>query len=660
MTVGVEVIIGADTSELDEAVKGSKGSLVQLSDEMKKGIATAAKYGAAAAAAGAAIGAGLVVKGLRAVDAQAKLAARLDATADGLRAVQIAAIDAGVEVETFNDAADNLNERIGEAQTGAGIAADAFKFLGLEAAKLEKLDTDERFLAIAERLDELNVTTAQASFLLAELGIEEKRIINLMMDGGEAIKAARKEVELYGLSLSEVDANKVEMANQAFSKIGLVVDGIAQQMAVEMAPVIAVVSELFLDVAASGRKAGEDVARGLEESEGSAITVLNSLTALKRSFNLVAAVGSWAADRIKVGFLSFADSIVNEPIDSLNKLIDLINKIPGFDIERSELPEIGKSIREGLSEAIKEMAGSSTDLQKAFEKMTAPFEESEINRKLKSFEERVKESVETIGRATSGIDLTGLGQDDGGEGANNNLQKELERRLEVIRESNMTERELAMKKFAQEDEDLRLALENELLTREEYNILKQEQHQRAEEAITAIEAAESEKRKREAEQEAKAKERAFSGFYSNLRGLMGSNSKKLFQIGKAAALANATIDGYAAITGAYKVGARIGGPPVGAAFAAAAGAATFAQIQKIRSTQFGGGGGNVASSVSDSGASAASAAQSQQAQPSGPAGGTLTVTGLTASSLLTGDAVAGLANELLEYQRRGGTVVLAE
>jgi hypothetical protein len=58
----------------------------------------------------------------------------------------------------------------------------------------------------------------------------------------------------------------------------------------------------------------------------------------------------------------------------------------------------------------------------------------------------------------------------------------------------------------------------------------------------------------------------------------------LFAIGKAAALAQATIDGYAAIQGAYKSGSVIGGPPLGAAFAAAAAAATAVNIAKIAAT----------------------------------------------------------------------------
>lgn len=50
---------------------------------------------------------------------------------------------------------------------------------------------------------------------------------------------------------------------------------------------------------------------------------------------------------------------------------------------------------------------------------------------------------------------------------------------------------------------------------------------------------------------------------------------------------NAIISGYEAITSSYAAGSKIGGPVVGAAFAATAAAATFAQISQIRAASFG-------------------------------------------------------------------------
>jgi hypothetical protein len=129
-------------------------------------------------------------------------------------------------------------------------------------------------------------------------------------------------------------------------------------------------------------------------------------------------------------------------------------------------------------------------------------------------------------------------------------------------------------------EQQRLMLEQANLSQQEYAIASaQLDRQQAFERMKTME----ELRKAE-EADQKRRIQAFSGFFNNLAALQNTGSKELFAIGKAAALAQATIDGYAAIQGAYKSGAVIGGPPLGAAFAAAAAAATAVNIAKIAAT----------------------------------------------------------------------------
>ena len=77
---------------------------------------------------------------------------------------------------------------------------------------------------------------------------------------------------------------------------------------------------------------------------------------------------------------------------------------------------------------------------------------------------------------------------------------------------------------------------------------------------------------------------------ANLATAVGSESKKSFEATKLLSLGQATLDGIAAVQGAFKVGTGIGGPILGGVFAAAAAAATAANLAKIKSTKFGGGG----------------------------------------------------------------------
>jgi len=173
---------------------------------------------------------------------------------------------------------------------------------------------------------------------------------------------------------------------------------------------------------------------------------------------------------------------------------------------------------------------------------------------------------------------------------------------------------LTLEKYAIENEDLALALEQQLITREEWAALARGSKERQEADLTAIEKEASDARTQLAETEAKAKQQAMSSALGNMSTLMNTESKKMFQVGKAAALAGALVDGYAAIVGAYKVGASIGGPPLGAAYGAAAGAATFAQISAIKSTSFSGGAGSASGGSSGASNTEAINANSQPVQ----------------------------------------------
>ena len=84
-----------------------------------------------------------------------------------------------------------MNKRLGEAQQGAGLGADAMRVLNLEASKLAELPLDERMLVIAKRFEELNLNAQEQAVLMNQLGSEQGRFFNLLADGGAVIERAR-------------------------------------------------------------------------------------------------------------------------------------------------------------------------------------------------------------------------------------------------------------------------------------------------------------------------------------------------------------------------------------------------------------------------------------------------------------------------------------
>lgn len=139
---------------------------------------------------------------------------------------------------------------------------------------------------------------------------------------------------------------------------------------------------------------------------------------------------------------------------------------------------------------------------------------------------------------------------------------------------------------------------------------------------------------------------------NDMLSLTGQVLTTMFNKSKAAAAASALINTYQGITKAIAEYP----PPISYAMAGLQAALGFAQVRQIYAASASGGGGGGATSVPS--APPVAAAAGSQGGASGPSN-TLFVQGFSADGFFSGDAVRSLAEKLLEYQRNGGTVVLA-
>lgn len=229
--------------------------------------------------------------------------------------------------------------------------------------------------------------------------------------------------------------------------------------------------------------------------------------------------------------------------------------------------------------------------------------QQEINMKLKSstkaLEDNITLKVAVKADVTAFDVMDQLRKDaEGGESIDpaivkiDNSEYELKRlqdfedQLTQLKISNLEGRALAVAEF---EEEKRL-LDEQVLNDEiegiiEFNALKEELELNHKNELSKID-----------EAAAKDKLALTSKAFGQVSSLMYSENKKLFEIGKLAALAQGTISLYESVTTSFAAGSKMGGPYVGAAFAAAAGIMQLANLAKIAGTSFGGGGGAPASS----------------------------------------------------------------
>ncbi|EBA11796.1 hypothetical protein [Roseobacter sp. CCS2] len=194
-----------------------------------------------------------VVAGLRDVDRQAKAARSIDGTTSALRAMELAAGDAGVEVGLVTSGLQKMSRELARAASEAGPARDALDGIGLSANDLLALDADERLSAIADRTRELGFSVAQTTNLLRDLGVGNTNFAKIIVAGGDAIRAARNEVREFGLELDAAGVAKVEAANDSMSRLGMGFEAFRNQLAISVAPALLDLSNGFV---ASLRKGG--------------------------------------------------------------------------------------------------------------------------------------------------------------------------------------------------------------------------------------------------------------------------------------------------------------------------------------------------------------------------------------------------------------------
>ena len=226
--------------------------------------------------------------------------------------------------------------------------------------------------------------------------------------------------------------------------------------------------------------------------------------------------------------------------------------------------------------------------------------------------------------------------------------------VEALQDHNKTKAEIELEEAGERLDRLKWLNEEELLEHEKYLELKDilEADFKKKEIARNEEAADKIRRIEEAKKAALLK--TGKSLFSLLANLTLGESKKMFEIQKAAALAAAGISAYESIVHAYKEGVRVGGPALGKIYAINAGIAQAANIAAIASQTYSGG-KNTSGGASSAGTSVSESSTTQQVvEPSN----SITVYGIDKNSLYSGDQIEAIAEGLNEYMADGGKIYI--
>jgi len=219
----------------------------------------------------AAMGAVALRSSLQTIDAQSKMAQSLDTSTRSMQVLARAADRAGLSTGELEQIGRQLTRRLSQAAAGAGPAAEALEQLGLSAEDLTTLDLDERIAAVNAAIEE-NVPASQRAAVAAKIFGDRAGLLATRLDAG-VIRQASDEIERFGLAVTELEADQIEEANDAISALGLVSRGLANQLAVALAPTLKTIAERIADVGAWFANLSPDMQRlvGISASLAAAV-----------------------------------------------------------------------------------------------------------------------------------------------------------------------------------------------------------------------------------------------------------------------------------------------------------------------------------------------------------------------------------------------------
>ncbi|WP_237673835.1 hypothetical protein [Vreelandella profundi] len=344
LTLDMVLKTGNFLGPMDKAGRSTKRQTKQMSDDFKKVAKSVTAMGTAAAAAAAGGIALLTREGMNAIDSQAKLARSLGGTIDGLRALNIAASDSGIDgVEA---SLNRMNRRLGAVEMSGGPALKTVERLNLNLAEMAEMDVDEKLAYIADRIKDSGVSSQEAARHVQQLGFEQRGATELFMKGGDAIRAARQEVDDYGLSVSMVDAAAIEAANDALSRSGRLVESTRNALAVELAPVILEVANQFNNAAREAGGMQSAVQQGVDTSVLYLGTFLDAVWDIDRMIQVAGVSTREFGLTVVRSMATAAIAIIEGPVNAINRFIETINRVPGIDIDYVNQPDFVYGMRD--------------------------------------------------------------------------------------------------------------------------------------------------------------------------------------------------------------------------------------------------------------------------------------------------------------------------
>lgn len=362
------VAVSTNMSRFTRGLRTGEQPLRRFGDQVQATSLRVKSLFAGALSLGAGVGlTALVKQSFASADALGKVSDKLGTATEDLAGLRLAAEFTGNSQQQLDVGLQRMTRRIAEAAQGSGEAKAAIAELGLNAQRLAQLTPTQQFEELAGAFSQVKSQSDKVRLGFKLFDSEGVGLINTLALGKQGLSDVKKEAEQLGLALNRVEVKQIEMANDAFTRVRKTFTGIANQIAVAVAPFVEDLSNRFVNAAKNTRGFG-----------AAAVTVMKTIAYPIAFVADTVKVLELAWDGVVIVFVHGAAIIVKGVALIGTGIQELVNLIPGIeatfastlDGAAKHLSDLGDLLQVDFTNKINE-GFSIPKVSKFFEEVTA-------------------------------------------------------------------------------------------------------------------------------------------------------------------------------------------------------------------------------------------------------------------------------------------------
>jgi len=230
-----------------------------------------------------------------------KMAIRTGFTVEQLSALDFAAQQSGSSIDDVANAVLKMNRRLGRITEGQGSGQQvaALEALGLSAEKLQNMNAEERFLALADAMASYGDNAAAAGLAQRAFGTTVDRILPLLLEGREGIRRLTDEARELGIVLTTEDAQAAADLTDAWGRLTKSLKMAVIQIGAALAPALEEIADWMT-------KVGKPVIDWIKENRKLVVTIAAVAAGAVAAGGALIAFGTlvWSAGMVMGAFAS--------------------------------------------------------------------------------------------------------------------------------------------------------------------------------------------------------------------------------------------------------------------------------------------------------------------------------------------------------------------